>query len=52
MTIAALGLLSVELWLTCVATVLLALRHHRAFQVSDRVVAALARPRGQSRGAR
>lgn len=52
MTIAALGLLSVELWLTCLATVLLALRLHRAFQMSDRLVAILARRRGQSRLAR
>ena len=52
MVIAALGLLSVELWLTCLATVLLALHLHRAFRVNDRLVAALARPNRQSRASR
>ncbi|MDT5365945.1 MAG: hypothetical protein QOC62_376 [Mycobacterium sp.] len=49
MFIAALGLLSVELWLTYLATVLLALRLQRGLQFSDRLVAALAKPRPQYR---
>lgn len=46
---AALGLLSVGLWLTYLATILLALRLHHGLQPSDRLVAALARPRPQRR---
>jgi hypothetical protein len=49
MVFAALGLLSVELWLAFAVTVLLALRLHRALQLSDRLVAATVRPRPQRR---
>ena len=43
MVIATLGTLSVGLWLTYLATILLALRMHRTLQVSDRLVAALSK---------
>lgn len=49
MVIAALGVLSVELWLTYLATILLALRMHRTLQVSDRLVAALSKRGSQQR---
>ena len=49
MVIATLGILSVELWLTYLATILLALRMHRTLQVSDRLVAALSKRRSQQR---
>jgi len=49
MVTAALDLLSVGLWLTYLATILLALRLHRGLQLGDRLVAVLARPRPQHR---
>lgn len=49
MVVVALGLLSVELWLTVAVTILLALRLHRAFQLSERLIAATAWPRPQHR---
>ena len=40
----ALGLVSVDLWLTYLVAVLLALRLSRALRSSDQLVAVLARP--------
>ena len=44
MLMPALGLFSVDLWLTYLVTVLLALRLGRALRFGDQVVAVLARP--------
>jgi hypothetical protein len=49
MLTAAIGPLSVEFWLIYLATVLVALRLHRAFELNHRLIAAVARRRRSAR---